>query len=174
MSTSIRQVPGAAGAQAIATLNQLRRDMIVLKAGLVFHAEQVPAALVTTATATDQATTNALLNALKVAYNAHIASICDATSGQGAHIVSGGTALATANAVDLATSIALANAIKAAYNTHVALTTAHASADAVNTTTAPTATDLPTTITMANEMKGDINAHIAGAFTSQATVITAA
>ncbi len=167
MAVTIRKLIDLLVPGLVTYVNANRLDIMKVKAGTIFHGEQAPAALVATAAATDLATSVALANALKAAYNTHIASIVSVTTGQGAHIVSGGTALATAAATDLATAITLANAIKAAYNTHVALTTAHPTADATNTIAAATATDQSSVNTMLNEIKADLNLHIAASFASQ-------
>lgn len=166
MATTIRKLVDLLVPGLVTYINAVRLDIMKVKAGTIFHGELAPTAIVATANASSLATSIALANAMKAAYNTHIASIVSATTGQGAHIISGGTANATAAATDLATTITLANALKAAYNTHVALATAHPTADATNTTTSADATDQSSVNTLLNEFKADFNAHIAAAFVS--------
>jgi hypothetical protein len=173
MSTSIRNVPGAAGAQGIATLNQLRRDLLRLRGGLVFHADaSTGVSLADISAGSTLAVQVAFTAACSSAYLAHIASACDATTGQGAHISADATnVLATPAGTDLTSCYARMNEVKAKFNAHGASAVFHPIADGTNVTTAPDATTAGTLATLGNEVKADLNAHFAAAFTAQATVI---
>lgn len=109
---------------------------------------------VATADATDEASAVALANAIKAAYNLHIADrnfhkVADTTN-----------AVATANATALASAITLANALKAAYNAHLTQAGVHFTNDTTNATAAADATDQASVDTLLNELKGDFNAHL--------------
>lgn len=113
-------------------------------------------ATVTTANASDLATSVALVNALKVAVNNHFADTF-------AHNTAVSAAISTADATDLATGITLGNAIKAAYNTHRTASNVHFNNDATNAVTSADATDQTSLNTLLNEIKTDFNAHIVSA-----------
>jgi hypothetical protein len=173
MSTTIRKIPNASGNQAVAVCNASRRDMLRLRAGLIFHADATTAiALDDIATGSTLAEQVAFTAAVSAAYVEHIASACDATTGIGAHISADATnVLATPAGTDLTTCYARMNEVKAKFNLHGASAVFHPLADALHVTTAPDATTAGTLATLGNELKVDINAHLAAAFTSQATII---
>jgi hypothetical protein len=170
MTISIRNLVGLKADRAITVQNQMRRDMLRLRAGLVFHADA--SAAISTANATTEATLVALANAEKASYNAHIASAAGATTGQGAHMAADVTnPTAVVNATNEASAITLINDIKAKYNAHRALTTAHPLADGTNVISSADATDTASAYTLANEIKTDLNAHYAAAFGAEATLL---
>jgi hypothetical protein len=173
MSTTIRSIPGAAGAQAVAVVNASRLDLLNLRAGAIFHADATtgvsPADIAAGSTLAVQV---AFTAAVSAAYVAHIASACDPTTGIGAHRSADATnVLVTPAGTDLATCYARMNEVKAKFNLHGASAVFHPLADATNVTTAPDATTAATLATLGNECKADINAHFGAAFTHQATVI---
>lgn len=170
MADSIRNIDSLKSDQAITVLNAMRLDLLKIKAGTIFHADA--SATITTANATDLASSIALVNALKASYNAHCASACDATSGQGAHISADATnPTSVVDATDLTSVEALANDLKAKFNAHIASATFHASADSTNTVSAAAATDQTTSNTLANALKTAMNAHYAAACSAHATAL---
>lgn len=173
MSTTIRNVPGAAGAQAVAVCNASRRDLLRLRAGLIFHADASAAITLADISAGSSLPVQvAFTAAVSAAYLAHIASACDATTGIGAHIsADASNVLTTPAGTDLTTCYARMNEVKAKFNLHGASAVFHPLADATNVTTAPDATTAGTLATLGNEVKADLNAHFAAAFAHQATVI---
>lgn len=175
MATTVRNLSSLVIAALAAEWNKLRLDALKLRAGTLFHAD-ASTAIATTAVATTYATGWARLNAVKTAWNLHCASACDATSGQGAHIVAdAANPVATANATTNATGKALGNALKSAVNTHMGLTTVHPVADTANTIGATDIgdDDEAGTVAMANELYTDVGAHIAAAHASQALNLVA-
>jgi hypothetical protein len=171
MAINIRKIGGMPAADAAVTnLQLLRLDLLKLKAGTVFHADASPA--ITVADSSTDPGTVALANAVKAAYNAHLASACSSTTGQGAHLAADATnPTVVADATDLASAETLLNDLKSKYNAHRVLTTSHPTADATNTVTSANATDSGTAITLVNELKAKINAHMAAAFAAQALVL---
>ena len=173
MASIVRKISALIAQALVTPFNQLRLDALKLRAGLIFHADA--SAAIATANATDLDTSVALVNAEKAWFNAHCASACDATSGQGAHITAdAANTVATADATDLASGITLGNAIKAKYNTHRAATAYHPTADATNTIASADATDQDSLNTLLNEIKTDVNAHAAAAFASPAISVVPA
>lgn len=126
--------------------------------GLVPHL--APTNPVTTPNAADLATTVALANAMKAAYNAHIASTV-------VHVTADSTnAVTSADATDQATSNTLLNELKGDLNAHLVLAAAHgvvggAGSFAPATVTTADATDGATSVTLANALKGAVNRHFA-------------
>lgn len=172
MADSIRNLDSLKSAQAIAVLNSMRLDMMKIKSGLIVHADA--SAQITTANASDLATSIALANALKASYNAHCASACDSATGQGSHTAADATnPTAVADATDLTSVEALLNDIKAKYNSHRALTTSHPTADGTNVVTAAAATDQASSNTLANDIKTQLNAHYTMAMYAHATLLVA-
>jgi len=174
MATSIRNVPQAAGTQSVATLNQLRLDMLRMRNGLVFHADASTAiSLADIATGSSLPVQVAFTAAVSAAYVAHIASACDATTGIGAHISADATNVFTTPAgTDLTTCYARMNEAKALYNLHRVSAVFHPLADGLNVISATDATTAATLATLGNQVKAKLNAHFAAAFTAQATTIT--
>lgn len=171
MATTIRNIPDLKADQAVTELQKLRLDLMKIKVGTIFHMDASTA--ISTADAADLPTVVALANALKASYNAHCASACSATTGQGAHIAADGANLvSSADATDQTSANTLLNEIKSDYNTHRASTSFHPTADATNTISSANATDLASSITLANELKTDINAHYAAACNHQAIALT--
>ena len=109
---------------------------------------------VATANATDLATSEALANALKVAFNAHRTQATVHSANDAVNVV------ATANASDLATTIALANALKTAFNAHRTQANVHYKNDS-NAVATANAADLATAQTLLNAIKAAFNIHIA-------------
>jgi len=112
---------------------------------------------ISTANASDLATSVALVNAIKVVVNKHFADSAAHSTGTASALVT------TADATDLATGITLGNALKAAYNTHRTASNVHYNNDSTNAVSSTDATDQTSLNTLLNEMKGDVNAHIASA-----------
>lgn len=167
MATSVRDLDGLKADAAVTVLKQLRLDLMKLKSGTIFHADASTA--ISTADGSDLPTVVALANAIKASYNLHIASVCSASTGQGAHLsVDAANGISSADATDQASANTLLNEIKTDYNVHRASAVFHHTADGTNTITSANATDLGTSITLANELKTDINLHYAAAFTHQA------
>lgn len=168
MATTVRNLTDLTAAEAISVLNKLRLDIMKVKLGSFFHA--FAATAIATANATDLPTSVALTNALKVSYNAHVISVCDATTGIGQHIATGvANVTAVANATDLTTAIALLNDIKAKFNLHAVQSGVHM----VNDSTIATAdaTDQASANTLANAIKVKLNSHYAASMNSQATFL---
>lgn len=110
--------------------------------------------IVTSADATDLATSLTLTNELLGVYAFHMADTL-------AHKVAGVALASYAQVTVLADAITRANDIKAKYNTHRASTTYHYTADSTNTITSADATIQSELNTLLNELKLDINAHMA-------------
>lgn len=111
---------------------------------------------ITSANASDLATSLTLVAELKLKINLHFADSI-------AHNTAVSAAVTTAAATDLATAQTLANALKTAYGTHLSAANVHFTNDGTNTIAAANATDQATLNTLLNELKGDFNAHIASA-----------
>lgn len=111
--------------------------------------------LVTTANATNEATLVALANALKAAYNAHIAD----TDVHGA--ADSTNAVSSANATNTASAQTLVNELKADFNAHIILEASHRGLDAQNTVATADGSNEATSITLANALKAAINRHFA-------------
>lgn len=111
---------------------------------------------ITSASATDLATSLTLTNELKSDLNLHFADTI-------AHNTAVSAAVTTAAATDLTTAVALANALKSAYGTHLSASNVHFTNDSTNTIAAANATDQTTLNTLLNEFKGDLNAHMLSA-----------
>ncbi len=118
------------------------------------------------AVATDLATSQTLLNAMRDGTGeagggvaAHFV-IVGANEHIGADITNAITAIA---AVGLPTALLLANDIKAQLNGHLLLNaaTGHYGPELTNTILSPDATDLPTVIVLANELRAKYNLHVA-------------
>ena len=173
MASILRRIPALIALALPAVFNARRLDLLKLKAGSIYHADA--SAAIATADASDLATSVTLANALKASYNAHCASACSATTGQGAHIAADATyPTAVADATDLTSVEALLNDIKSNYNSHRAVASIHATADSTNTVTAADATTQGSANTLANEIKAKLNLHFAGAFTAPALDVVAA
>lgn len=172
MATIVRKLTQLVAMALPLLHNQMRLDILKSVSGGIVHADA--SAAITTAAASTDPTSFALVNACQASYNLHCASTCHATTGVGAHMAADATNVdATAVATDLTTGYALANALKAAINAHFALTTSHPIADAA-VVTATDATTSGTLITLANDIKAKLNAHYARAMTNQALSVVAA
>ena len=102
-------------------------------------------------------------NALKVAFNTHIAEV-GTTSAAGAHLAADATnTVATANATDQTTSNALLNALNTALNAHLTQAGVHFHNDTTAALATANASDLPTSIALATALAAFYNAHIARA-----------
>lgn len=108
--------------------------------------------------ALDLVSASAALNAIKAAYNLHIA---DTTAHDADD--SGNNPVAAADATDQASAETLANELKADYNLHRAQVSIHATNDVTNVITAADATELPTLLTLTTELILDYSAHVAEA-----------
>lgn len=173
MTTTVRRIDGLQAQRSVAVLNQLRLDLMKMKAGTVFHADASQADA--TPVAVDLPTTITLANNLKAELNTHMASACDPTTGQGVHLAADATngPIATANATDLASSETLLNAIKTKFNAHLTQAGVHCTNDATNTVATTNAVDLPTSEALANALQTAINAHFAAALHHDATNLVA-
>jgi hypothetical protein len=119
---------------------------------------------ITSANASDLATSLTLVNEIKAVYGLHIA---EAGSGR-AHLAADTTnTISSAWPVTaLAAAITLANELKADYNAHRSQSGVHHVSDGGNSISSSDATDQSSLNTLLNELKTDINAHIAAAPTS--------
>lgn len=171
MATNTRNIPDTITRAIHGEMQKLRLDLLKLKVGTIFHADKGTA--VSTANASNEATLVALANALKVAYNTHVASACNATTGQGAHLTADATVTVVADATNTASANTLLNDIKSKYNAHRASTTYHMTADATNAVSSADGTDEASGITLANEIKTDLNAHMAAGMNHNALALVA-
>lgn len=172
MATSVRSLNGLIERACAVVLNALRLDIAKVKNGTVYHVDASTA--ISAALAADLPTVLVRANAIKAAYNLHIASVCSASTGQGAHIaVDAANGIAAADATDQSSANTLLNELKTDYNIHRASAVFHYTADAANAIAAADATDLATSITLCNELYTDINLHFAAAFNSQALSLVA-
>lgn len=124
--------------------------------GLVPHLAPTP--LIATADATALASVQTLANAIKVAYNAHLASTAYHTAADATNTIT------SADATNQATSNTLLNEIKTDLSAHIALTAAHGTVAgqgtfALATVTTADATDEATSVTLANAIKAAANRH---------------
>jgi hypothetical protein len=164
MAINVRGMPDSVVFGVVAALNQLQTDAI----GSSFHQSRteitggdhrnptITRVTISSANATDLATSLTLVNELKTDLNVHFADAI-------AHNTAVSAAVTTAAATDLATAITLANALKAAYNTHLAAANVHFTNDGTNAIAAVNATDQTSLNTLLNEFKTDLNAHMASA-----------
>jgi hypothetical protein len=111
---------------------------------------------VTSANATNEATSVTLVNELKAKINRHFV---DAV----AHDAALSDEVTTDDATNAATAIVLANDLKAAWNDHLDEADVHYNDDTTNEATNNDATDQATLNTLVNELKGHVNAHVADA-----------
>lgn len=176
MATDVRNLNGLKTAAAVAAYDMTRLDALKLRAGLIYHADATtPVTLADIATGSTLAAQVAFTVACSAAHTAHIASACDATTGQGAHIAAdAANVLTTPVPTTLAECYARMNEIKALHNLHVALTAKHAVADSTNTVSATDATTAATLATLGNQVKAKQAAHFSAAFTAQALNVTGA
>ena len=167
MATSVRKLPIVEAQRAIDVLNQMRLDLLKLRSGTIYHATQ--------STAVDGYGTLSQVdatNALVAAYNTHIASVCDSTTGEGCHLsADSSNAVTSPVATDTTSAITRANELKADFNLHRASTTFHPVADSVHVVTAADATNSSTLNTLLSDLQTQINAHFAGGFTATATTL---
>lgn len=114
---------------------------------------------VTTADAADLATGITLGNALKAAYNAHVASTDVHDAADATNVVT------SADASDQATLNTLLTEMKGDFNAHLVLSAAHGARIAgdgkvtIATIATANATDLATSVALANALKRAVNAH---------------
>jgi hypothetical protein len=169
----VRQIDGLLAEHAVTHQNLMRLDLMKLRLGTIFHADASLADA--TATAADLPTVLVMANALKIELNAHMASACDAHTGQGAHVAADAVnPVVAATAVDQGTANTLLTAIKAAFNAHLTQAGVHTNNDTTSTVATADATTLGTSITLANALQAKINIHFAAAMTSQAALIVPA
>ena len=118
---------------------------------------------ITTAEATNPATTIALANACKIVWNEHLADGGAATNSYGGAHKAADTAnvVSTAAATDQTTANTLLNALKSAFNLHVSQAGVHFTNDGTYTVSAADATDEGSSQTLATQIKARINSHIA-------------
>lgn len=164
MALNIRGVPDALTFALVVANNQRMADNISTNfhqdrtsvTGGDYRAPTATRVTISSAAATDLATSITMLTELKADLNTHFADTI-------AHDTAVSAAIATAAATDLTTAMALANAIKAAYNTHLSASNVHFTNDSTNTIAAATAIDQTTLNTMLTELKTDVNAHLLSA-----------
>lgn len=163
MGTTIqpKNLPSLIAAGSVDAYNELVANLRrVGNLGLHYEAR----AAVTTADATNTATANTLLNAIKAAFNLHLADTDEHLAADATNVI------AAANATDEASGITLANELKADFNLHQALQAAHvghlggvgglavpaaiATADASNEATL---------VALANVVKAAVNRHFGNA-----------
>lgn len=172
MAVQVRNLLFPIAQQDVSTNNAQRLDMLKIRQGTIIHADATAA--IALSAPIDLPTSITVANQLKTSINAHLASACNAISGQGSHIaVDGANPVVAATAVDLPTTETLLNACKTAHNAHIALTTAHPVADATNTVATANATDLPTSIALGTQLITSVNAHFAMAMVEQAIQLIA-
>lgn len=173
MSFPIRGLTGVEASALVVHVNKFRLDALKMRAGLIFHADATQA--VTAADITSGsllAAQVAIVADCSTQYTAHIASACNATTGQGAHIAADVTNVITTPAgTDLTTCYARINELKALINLHIAVAAAHASVDSTNTVSATDATTAGTLATLANQVKAKLNSHAAAAMNSYALLV---
>lgn len=116
---------------------------------------------VTTANASDLATSLALLHALLYAYYRHIADALAHTAADTTNTMSGTASGYVDYVVDLDTAVEIANDLKAAYNAHRSQSGVHPTNDSGRQITSADATDQSSLNTLLNEIKTDLNAHMA-------------
>lgn len=148
--------------QFASTISEFNAARTALRSsGLLPHLAATTA--VGTADATNTATAVTLVNAIKAAYNAHIASTtyhaaADATN-----------AASSSDATNEATGITLANELKGDFNAHIVLTAAHGAVGGAGsftpaTVTTTDASDEATLVALANALKAAVNRHFAAGF----------
>lgn len=165
MALNARNVPDELIHALIAAANQRQVDALSTSFHLTrtertnrsdYRNQSVSRVAVSTANATDLATSLTLVNEIKDVVDEHFA---DAV----AHDSATSAAITIADATDLASAVTLANDLKAKYNTHRTASNVHYTNDSTNSVTNADATDQSTLNTLINEIKGDVNAHIASA-----------
>lgn len=102
----------------------------------------------------DVTTLIALANALKAAYNTHIAATAYHKAADATNAVS------SVDATDLATAITLINEMKGDFNTHRSQTGVHYTDDPYHLVQSPNATTQTTADTLVNEIKRLYNRHL--------------
>jgi hypothetical protein len=150
-----------------------RRDLLLLAAGRLYHAEATPAPP-DLPPAIDLATAITRLNALRDVYAVHLASRCDPDSGFGAHVeVDADNVVAASAATDEPSAITLANELKLRFEDHRASDDFHPQADGVNSIAMPDAADLASLVALTNELYTKVAAHVAASFRHPALELVA-
>lgn len=138
---------------------------------------------ISTADATDSGTLNALLEAIRIAVNAHILSVYNSTTGLGAHQTADSSGVLTYATTNMLALITAANNFKLKLNRHLAnmaiangaAGTFHKDSDTENVITEDDATDADSSadfdsasaseqaalLTLVNAIKAAYNAHVA-------------
>jgi len=155
-----KSVPNMQTTKVDATFDVVAAMVTAFRAlGIFQHDLIVPSLVVTDTGTANLAAVQVLLNAIKAAWNLHLANT-------DAHVAADATnVVATANATDQASSNALANALKTAFNAHIVLAAAHRGiAGDGKITTAVVATtnavDLPTSQALTAALLIAYNAHV--------------
>jgi hypothetical protein len=150
-----------------------RRDLLLLAAGRIPHAEPT-AAPPDLPPAIDETTAVARLNALREVCAVHLASRCDPDTGFGAHIeIDADNMVAAPAATDEPSAITLGNELKLRFMAHAARDDVHPCADAEHSITSADATDLASLITLTNELYEKVAAHFAASFRHPALELVA-
>lgn len=173
MATSVRNLLSSLVAANVAADNADRLDSLKMRAGLIIHADATAAIAVADAVSGDGYVTSiALVNACRTSYIAHIASACDAATGQGCHMAADATnTISAAVATDYASATTLANQLKTQFNAHIGSTSAHPVADSTNTVSAANATTDASLANLVTQLKAKLNAHFAMAMSSPAIAV---
>jgi hypothetical protein len=145
-------------------LQDLREDVAtaITQTATIYHKGTLGKDTIRSANASSLPTSLTLVNELRVAIVAHLAS----TGHQGIHMAASAAAIAAPVATDLATGMTLANELKADFNTHLTESSVHLKNDATNTVVADDATDQAKLNTLVNEIKVDMNAHRLGSMSA--------
>lgn len=173
MSTSVRKLHPLKAQAAVDTLNAIRLDLMKAVSGSIFHADATTAVDVDNAVEDGYGTSSSeLANALKTAYNAHIASACSASTGIGCHLVAdSANAVSASDATDVASAVTLTTQFKSKFNSHIGSATYHMNADSTNTVANSNNNSEAALVVLVNEEKAAFNAHVAAAFSSQALLL---
>jgi hypothetical protein len=153
------KAPFVLGNRAADLLRQLTKLVDVASLAVQgIHGATDAADAVATADATDPTSGQALANALKAAYNLHIAK----TAGNVHWGADGTNNVSTADATDEGTTVALANAIKLKFNLHIVKLTSntHRFSDAKETITTADSTAYASAYTLLNVIKTKYNLHV--------------
>lgn len=172
MRKRVRKTEVAIRTAILEVLRLQRRDLLLLSAGRIHHAEST-AAPADLPLATDAATAAARLNALRDVFVLHIESRCDADTGFGAHIETDTSAPIEPPATDESSAIALANEMKSLYVAHTMNDDVHPVVDTRHSITSPDATDAASLLVLVNELYTTVPAHFAASLRHPALELVA-
>lgn len=160
MATTIRKT--SPQVDAMATQFNLVKKQV--GAGSSVHNDITESARrVSSADASDLATSLTLVNEIRTKYELHRVDYGDGL----AHLAADSTnTISSPVATDLATAQTLANELKSDYNAHRSQSGVHHNNDAGNAITSTNASDQSSLNTLLNELKTDFNAHMIAAPTN--------